>query len=634
MCVRRPFAVGIAVLAALSGAGFSEVCVSAQELPEGAQPPTMSLAVQEKSTVDRNWNRIWDVLEEGSGPQDVIVVWARMPDHFTGDVHAVFPGFRAYRATVTQEELQQLASAEWVDSVQPAGSARMNADVQVPAVKARPSDEYSPHTAWELGYYGRGVNIAIMDTGADDDHPSLKGKFIAGADFTKPETPLTPRDGSFNPDDMNGHGTTTSAIAMGTGAPEGKYTGTATAAMLVDVRIGTIIGYAPGEIIVIDPGIADASLQATAWVIAHKDTKWQGAPAENRGIDVLSLSWSIDVRTSSDGTDIYSQALNDAVDAGIVVVVAAGNSGPDNDGFDGMSAADRVITVAAADDRNTISRDDDIIAWYSSRGPRADDGDGYPVDELKPDVAAPGTNITQAQFSRNPFGSAQGYGSRGSGTSYATPCVAGIVAMMLEANPELTPEVVKEILRFTAERRGNATLPDIDPFWNRDFGWGIVDAYNATLLASRIENVSAIDVELQNFVTNVSTDGEHLIVRGIAWSRVGDDFGVRVQVDGKWYEADVEDGNWSVSIPAKFGEGSLVAVAYNGSRTSLPHHVSYSVEVVLYQGSQPVCWCIPAVAVVVPVVYLVYKKVRPVRMAYIKIKRVRNMVLRALRGRP
>ena len=87
------------------------------------------------------------------------------------------------------------------------------------------------------------------------------------------------------------------------------------------------------------------------------------------------------------------------MDAGLVVIVAIGNDGPDNDGFGAPSSADRAITVGGIDDGNTVDRSDDIIWDSSTRGPREDDGDDNPYDELKPEVVAPAVDIISAQFS-------------------------------------------------------------------------------------------------------------------------------------------------------------------------------------------------------------------------------------------
>jgi subtilisin family serine protease len=431
-------------------------------------------------------------------------------------------------------------------------------DVATPALKAQPSEKYSPYTAWELDIYGAGVNIAILDTGVDDAHSGLQGKFVAGVDFTKPHRPnLWPRDGTFNPDDTGGHGTTCAGIAMGTGAPGGDYIGAAPEAGLVDVRIGTTFGFSWGE----GPNnFYDSALQAIDWTASHADTAWSGG---SPGIHVLSLSWGVPFDGASDGTDAYSRGLDQCVASGVVSCVAAGNEGPDNLGITGMSASSRSIIVGALNDMNTISRDDDEVASYSSRGPRHDDHDGYDYDELKPDVTAPGTNINGIVYERTGDGSGSGYGGRGSGTSYATPYTAGVSALLLEANPQLTPEILREIMRATAERVGDPEFPGLDPFWNGEYGWGMVDAYNATLMALAIEDINKVDFELQAFVVNVTGGNSsvpELDVEGIAWARIGEVDHVEWRVNGgSWHTESLDPhgtGEWYAELdPADLGEG-------------------------------------------------------------------------------
>jgi subtilisin family serine protease len=464
----------------------------------------------------------------------------------------------------------------------------VGSDIANPASKAKQSIEYSPHTAWELGYTGKGVAICIMDTGVDDSHPSLAGKWLGGVDVSKPQTPLTPRDGTFNADDTNGHGTTCSGIAMGTGAPEKKYQGAAPDARLVELRIGTIFGAAPGE----GPSpikLYDATLQGEQWALAHVDHPWASGGGQYTGIQVLSLSWGIDVGGSSDGSDPYSQGLDRLVEAGVIVVNAAGNDGPSNDGLTGLSASSRAIVVGATDDNDTIDRSDDIIASYSSRGPRKDNGDGDPFDELKPDVSAPGTGITQAQFDQIGDGSGNGYGPRGSGTSYATPLVAGVCALLLEANSNLTPPLVAEILRATAERRGNASAPELDPFWNRDFGWGIVDAYLACRLAARTD-VENTDTALQAFATNVTNSNSGPAkATGLSWNRLGEIERTEVRIDnGSWHRVSPEKGsafgNWSYPIEGiPLGNHTLYVRNSAGGKSSLVTEFQF----VMRGGSPP-----------------------------------------------
>ncbi|UCH89855.1 MAG: S8 family serine peptidase [Thermoplasmata archaeon] len=550
-----------------------------------------------RSALDLDRNGIFDSLERraevGVEHFDVILDYENEPTDedianlarlgFSSvSVYKIFKAVLVYNVPAIM--LEELAALENVVMVEPRGYPTLYGDVQTPAVKARESEEYSPNTAWELGYSGSGVTVAIMDTGIDNNHPSFKGKWLGGVDFTKPDIRLTPRDGTYDADDTNGHGTTCAGIATGTGAPEGVYMGAAPEASLVDIRIGSTIGYAPGELF---QDFYDAALEGAQWSIDHKDDQWAGASEELAGIHILSLSWGVDVDGSSDGSDVYSRALDRTVEAGIFTIVAAGNSGPDNDGFRGMGSGSLVITVGATDDQNTIIRDDDIIAQYSSRGPRKDNNDGYPYDELKPDISAPGTDIIQAQFDRTGDASSNGYGSRGSGTSYATPNVVGVVALMLEANPELDQKLIKEILRFTAERWDEPTFPELDPFWNKDFGWGIIDAYSAVKVAEELEDTSAIDIELQCHITNVTdntidANAAEAEFTGLAWARVGQVEALEVQWDEAtsdepiplctvWKRvaefSDVEAGefiNWSFSVDMREmskGEHTLYARA-------------------------------------------------------------------------
>jgi subtilisin family serine protease len=447
--------------------------------------------------------------------------------------------------------IYELFSLQGVVFIEPLGTPVLFSDVAVPTVLARGSDLYG-RNVWDLGYKGSGVSLAIIDTGIDDEHPSLEGKWLGGVDMTKPDNLefLYPQDGTFDPDDIQGHGSTCAGIATGTGAPEGAYTGSAPDAHLVEIRIGTKIGYAPGEFWAGaqgDPQLKDGTVRGINWGIDFKDNVWSNGGSEYEGIDIFSLSWGVDVGQDSDGTDAYSRLLDAAVDEGLIVVNAAGNDGPSNTGFTGLSASSKAIIVAATDDLNTVDRTDDTIAEYSSRGPRTDNGDGDPYDELKPDVAAPGTNINNLQpDTRRILGDASqnGYGGRGSGTSYATPLVAGVVALMLQANPELEGrnDLVKEILRYTAERRAPPTLPDLDPFWERDGGWGTVNAYDAVQLALAVEDPDSIDVDLQAHITSplltnltqtaVNVSSGSISIEGLGWSRGGAFDGTEYRLNG------------------------------------------------------------------------------------------------------
>ena len=334
-------------------------------------------------------------------------------------------------------------------------------DISTRAMKVRESDKYSPETAWELGYTGESITIAVLDTGVDDRHDSLDGKFVAGVDFTQDESFFVPRDGSYNPDDVDGHGTHCAGIAMGTGGDEGQYMGVAPGAELVDVKVLNDWGPSPGNQLI----------QGLEWCIDYQD---------EFGIDILSISIGDLIPGDDDGQSTTSQLINSAVEEGMVVVVAAGNDGPNNDGFSDTAAADLAITVGAIDDMNSVERNDDEIADFSSRGPRTDDGDDDELDELKPDIVAPGVSIYSALYSVSPVGAVTGYQAQ-SGTSMACPHVAGLTALMLEAFPELTPQDIKEVLRDSAVAMGSPYDRNLDSKYNEDYGWGIVDAHAAIL---------------------------------------------------------------------------------------------------------------------------------------------------------
>ena len=503
----------------------------------------------------------------------------------------------------------QLGSLPNVTMVEPYGRVVFYGDVQTPAIKASNSSVY-PEGAWSLGVSGKGVNIAVVDTGVDNEHPGLAGKFIAGYDAVCSDDALCMAsfqedDGSFDPDDQNQHGTACSGMAASTGIlPNGEpsnFTGSAPDADLVDVRIGTAVGAGPFENYVLEQEFYESAMNGLQWVIDHRDDEWPGVSEEFYGIDIISLSWGITSHENggSDGSDMHSRILDEAMIAGIIVSVAAGNDGPNNDGLSGMGSSDLSVTVGATDDQNTVAREDDTIADYSSRGPRKDNGDGNPLNELKPEISAPGSNIVQAEGCVTSGGcsnlindaSENSYTGRGSGTSYATPSVSGVMALVWEANENLTTMQLKEILKQTAERRGEPSLPDVDPYWNRDFGFGMVDAYAATLLAIHLKETGTtelVDPGIQNHLLSFNeTDNVKLV--GHSWSTSGSVESVNFRIDGgDWIEANfnssiIEVGpitpfEWYVEVDSnKFSSGThtLEVVAFSSSQQSLPIVVQF-----------------------------------------------------------
>ena len=485
-----------------------------------------------------------------------------------------------------------LAQLDDVVMVERYGQIHLYGDIQTPAVKARNSTLYPG--AWDLGVTGDGVVIAMVDTGVDNEHPGLSEKFVAGYDavcfvHTDPTCVLAGgrvEDGSYDPDDGNQHGTACMGMAAATGidasGAQTDFYGAAPDAALVDVRIGTDAGAGPFENYLLSQEFYESAMNGLQWIIDHKDDAWAGAEEDEYGIDIISLSWGITSHEGggSDGSDMHSRILDEAMIAGVVVSVAAGNDGPENDGLSGMGSSVLSVTVGATDDQNTIDREDDTIAGYSSRGPRRDNGDGNPLNELKPEVTAPGTNIIQAEGCVSSGGcnnflggdaSNNGYTGRGSGTSYATPAVSGVMAMMIEANSNLSTAEIKEILKLTAERKGGPSAPDVDPFWNRDFGWGMVDAYAAVTMAFDLKSqglTGEIDVTTQVHITETNTSDGIATLTGLAWGQVGAVMSVEYRIDGgEWMSATFDEGaetlgpfarfNWTIALDtSKLMEGN------------------------------------------------------------------------------
>ena len=554
------------------------------------------------TSLDSDRNGIHDSLQTTSGPVNVGLSYAgkitdsnRFDLALAGhDIHLEILSVDALLiGDVDASEVYALSQLEGVVMVERYGSLVFYGDVQTPAVKARNSTEY-PVGAWDLGVSGHGVNIALTDTGVDNEHPGLSGKFVAGYDavcfvHSDPQCILSggrEDDGSFDPDDGNQHGTACMGMASATGleqdGSQSEFYGAAPNASLVDVRIGTDVGAGPFENYLLEQEFYESAMNGLQWIIDHKDDAWPGVDEANHGIDIISLSWGITSHENggSDGTDMHSRVLDDAMLAGVTVSNAAGNDGPDNDGLSGMSASSLSVTVAATDDLNTVNRSDDSIASYSSRGPRKDNGDGNPLNELVPEVSAPGTNIVQAEGCVTSGGcnnflggdaSDNTYTGRGSGTSYATPAVSGVIALVIEANGNLTPLQIKEVLKQTAERRGEPSAPDVDPYWNRDFGWGMVDARAAVALAlhlAQTEQTDTVDVSLQNHLLGLTDSNGTINVTGHAWGQLGSIERVEFRIDGgEWQDAtySAEPGEigaltpfmWHVILnPAKLSEGS------------------------------------------------------------------------------
>jgi len=632
----------ILVFTSLPASGISNPDVNENillEMPSVKVNTWEELLWWETTSRDLNRNNIVDWLEEVEDEYPIGVIYDHQPTEedlvLLSDIGVdvrvnvnLVNGLLL--GTVKAELFETISNFPGVLMVEPYGKVVFYGDVQTPAIKASNSSVY-PQGAWDLGVTGNGVNIAIVDTGIDNEHPGVDGKFVAGYDAVcYMHTDLLrclaaapgnrEDDGSFDPDDGNQHGTACSGMATSTGllsnGEQTNFTGSAPDSKLVDVKIGSDVGAGPFENYLTEQEVYESAMNGLRWVIDNKDTAWPGVDNESHGIDIISLSWGITSHENggSDGTDMFSKILDEAMLAGVTVSVAAGNDGPGNDGLSGMGASSLSITVGALDDKNTVDRADDGIASYSSRGPRKDNEDGNPYNEMKPDVSAPGTNIIQAEacytsgLCSNIFSDASenGYSGRGSGTSYATPAVSGVIALMIEANSELDPLEIREILRLTAERKETlspldgegvedgpwATYPELDPYWNRHFGWGMVDAYEAVQSALINTDLEDVNVSLQAHITESSfgwqTGSNVNVFTGISWGRGVELSKVEYSLDGSsWKEASYEASsnesiyvNWKINLDdnevAFTGDHILLvrAVGESGSH-SLSDHINF-----------------------------------------------------------
>ncbi|WP_217566157.1 S8 family serine peptidase [Streptomyces sp. GbtcB7] len=314
----------------------------------------------------------------------------------------------------TTEAAKQLG--EGIDKIWLDGKVQASLDVSVPQIGAP--------EVWKSGYDGKGIKVAVLDTGVDTGHPDLAGKIAESQSFVPDE----------GVQDGFGHGTHVASTIVGSGAASG----------------GRYKGVAPGAELAVGKVLDDTGHGQDSWIIAGMD--W----AAHSGAKIVSMSLG---GTASGPSDILSQTVDElSASTGTLFVIAAGNSGPSEQTVGTPGIADSALTVGAVDKS-------DKLASFSSRGPRAGD---YAV---KPEITAPGVAITAARAAGTsmPGGTpVDDYYTTASGTSMATPHVAGAAALVAQAHPDWTGQQIKQALATTAK-----TMPDADVFEQGD---GRVDA--------------------------------------------------------------------------------------------------------------------------------------------------------------
>lgn len=366
----------------------------------------------------------------------------------------------AVTARLSAEEINQVAALPYVRNVRPVAHLRPSVlpDIPVSTVIAKRTSSQCPSTVYgssceqldivnaippiERDINGQGVTLGFLDTNYSPpgerpfSHPSLShirdsGRLIEARDFSE-------RDPDWPCNGTSTHGMSVASVAVGFHAGE-----------LIGPGYGATIYAAKTECAPYERNIEEDNFVAAV--------EWM----ESEGVDVMTSSLgylgfdtgqhSYTVGDLDGDTGLTTIAFDWAAQRGVITVTSAGNAGPGVSSISTPADGDSVISVGA------VHSSGDIVG-FSSRGPTAD-------GRIKPDVSAQGASVF--------LGTRGGYG-RSNGTSFSAPMVAGIVAQILQVNPELGPREVWHALTSTASRSSNP---------NNDFGWGIVDADAAIMVA-------------------------------------------------------------------------------------------------------------------------------------------------------
>ena len=445
------------------------------------QEPSVPDEWWKDTNMDKDKNRMHDMLdialEQGKyvvdGKISVLVDFDHMPteadEQLLIDEVGFDPSWRFHHipiiaGTIETELLDELLEVEGVVFLTLNGELRIALDNAIGI--------HHVDTVWDYGYTGEGISIAIIDTGIDPLHVGLN-------DFDDDPTTNDPKvvafydalddsgddgSGETEPYDDQGHGSHCAGISAGTGAvdenPMGgddskPYRGVAPDAWLVGVKVLDSGG----------SGSFAEVMRGMEWTIDNK-IKYNIRAAS------MSLGGVWLVELTQEQEERVTHLANEMVAAGISLMIAAGNS----------AAYGTIGTPGAAKDVITVGSTEDSkeLAVYSSKGPTHE-------GQIKTNVAAIGSAVMSVEAN-----SGNGYASY-SGTSMATPMVAGMAVLLLQANPDLQPLMIRTILESTSEFRwlSHPVRP------NNDYGWGFV------LMDTALDEAIKYDASLS---INISAD--------------------------------------------------------------------------------------------------------------------------------
>ena|GEM_PF-5987985 len=435
------------------------------------------------------WEKIQAFQSNGTTKDLSLIIWLVKNERITGmqigqlknyasflftsnhsaTVYSVLDVLPIVIAKVSAFEAEKIAGYEFVESIGDGnriGYATL--DVSRRAIKA---DDVET----TYGYDGNGIKIAILDTGINSNHPDLDDldddpdtndpKVIDEVSYVDRDDNGIPDEG---PQDDFGHGTLVAGIAAGTGSQNSMLKGIAPGAWLLNIKVMNLTWF--GD-------IPTGRFQRDDVINGIDHALVQGA-------DVICMSLG---EPGGDGTSSLSRAADYAVEAGVVVVTVAGNSGPGAETINAPGDAFNVITVGSVNDGGTEYIQNDVLASGSSRGPTKEN---VSLSRPKPDVVAPGVGIiapidsSAAYWQTYPENRVGSFYASMDGTSMAAPHVAGTAALMLNANPNLSPAQVKAILRQTAKLNTHLNGLGVN-----DRGHGIVDAYDAVELSTNVHDI-------------------------------------------------------------------------------------------------------------------------------------------------
>jgi len=350
-----------------------------------------------------------------------------------GYIKYKLPMINSYVLEVDEAGLEAIKAME--------GPLNIEYDTHITAQMNRVNKIIESDWAHDRGYTGKGVGVAIVDTGIALHRDFIEGgnRVIGFVDFVNHKS---------EPYDDNGHGSHVAGIIGGNGfSSKGRYKGVAPECNLIGVKVLDHRG---------DGNISDV-LAGLQWIMDNR---------KKYNIRIVNISVGTSAKDNLDENSLLVQGVDAVWDNGIVVVVAAGNNGPGPMSISTPGISRKVITVGSSDDNvaveifgNSKSKD------YSGRGPT-------PFCIKKPDIVAPGSNIISCNISRYSLRSKDGYANSPmmytvkSGTSMATPVVSGAIALLLSKYPNLTNKEVKLKLRESAV--------DLGHHWEKQ-GWGLLN---------------------------------------------------------------------------------------------------------------------------------------------------------------